>query len=276
MSGTLYLCATPIGNLKDITLRALDTLRSADLILAEDTRHTIKLLNHYEITTPMQPYHAHNEYQAAERVLAQLHGGKQIALVSDAGSPLVSDPGSGLVSQARDQGITVTVIPGASAVLTALIGSGLLSTQFAFIGFLPRQSKERRAYLQRYQNFPDPLVCFEAPHRLTKALEDLLQVMGNRSACLCRELTKKYEQYRHAPLEELLSWSQQEEIRGEITLVIAGNPEPTASDAPWSDERLQTRYQSLLDEGLHSKEALRQLVTESGQARNTLYTLLVK
>lgn len=273
MSGHLYLCATPIGNLKDITLRCLETLKAVQLILAEDTRQTRKLLNHYEIDTPLKSFHEHNEYHQTDALIQQLKGGQQIALVSDAGLPLISDPGAHLVQELAKAGIAFTCIPGASAPPTALLLSGLPPLPYTFLGFLPRQRSQRQQLLQQYRQEKGTLVCFESPHRLTQALQDIQEVLGDRQAAVCRELTKRYEEVQRGPLSALHTHFSAQPARGEITLVFSGALEadqPTLNSA----EELKLRYTELLDQGWHKKAIFQQLREEGQLSRNDLYSLL--
>lgn len=275
MPGLLSLCATPIGNLKDITLRCLETLQQADLILAEDTRQTRKLLSHFEIHTPMQSFHAHNEQGRAEEVIARLAAGENIALVSDAGLPLISDPGAGLVRAVQEAGFAVTCLPGPSAPVTGLLLSGIAPLPFCFVGFLPRQTKARRELLQSWQHRPETLVFFESPHRLSNTLADLHEQLGPREAAVCRELTKLYEEVRRAPLPELLAHYRQQPARGEITLVVAGaNPAEAAPAPVAAASELQAAYQALQASGLNRKAIFLQLQQRYGLSRNALYSRL--
>lgn len=273
MSGQLYLCATPIGNLKDITLRCLETLKAVQLILAEDTRQTRKLLNHYEIDTPLKSFHEHNEYHQTEALIQQLKEGKNIALVSDAGLPLISDPGAHLVQALAKAGISFTCIPGASAPPTALLLSGLPPLPYTFLGFLPRQRNQRQQLLQQYRQEKGTLVCFESPHRLTQALQDIQEVLGDRQAAVCRELTKRYEEVQRGPLSVLHNHFSAQPARGEITLVLSGALE-TEQPALQSAEELQGRYAELLAQGWHKKAIFQQLREESQLSRNDLYSLM--
>ena len=231
MSGTLFLCATPIGNLQDITPRVIETLRAADVIACEDTRNSRKLFSHFDIKTPFTAYHHHNRYDKARELLAQLKEGKNVALVTDAGMPVISDPGEELVKMCREEGIAVTALPGACALVTALASSGISAARFVFEGFLPGASnkKERRRVLTQLRREERTVVLYEAPHRLRETLEDLLEALGDRELALCRELTKKFEEVRLTTIEEALSHLQQNEPRGEYVLVIAGNE--TVADA---------------------------------------------
>lgn len=222
LKGTLFVCATPIGNLSDITLRALEVLKSVDLIAAEDTRVTLKLLNHFGIKKPLVSYHRHSSPKRTEQLLKQLRDGKSVALVCNAGTPGVSDPGGLLVRQALQEGIPVVPIPGASAVTAALSVAGLDAQRFLFLGFLSREAKKRRALLERVKGLPFTLVLYEAPHRLRRTLPDLIAILGDRTAALCRELTKVHEEIALTTLGALHRRFQTEEPKGEFTLVIEG------------------------------------------------------
>lgn len=276
MSGILHLCATPIGNLKDITLRCLETLQQVDLILAEDTRQTRKLLSHYQIHTPMQSFHAHNEQGRASQIVERLLAGENIALVSDAGLPLMSDPGEGLVREAQEAGVTVTCLPGASAPVTGLLLSGISPLPYSFIGFLPRRGKERRQVLEPWRWRAETLVLFEAPHRLTETLADLLEVLGPREAAVCRELTKLHEEIRRASLDQLLAHYREHSPRGEMTVVVSGSTEAAPTiDIPVADpETLQTAYAALQHQGLGRKEIFAQMQKQYSLTRNELYAYL--
>ena len=275
--GTLYLVATPLGNLEDITLRALRILREARIIAAEDTRHTRKLLNHFEIATPTISYHEHSGPAGIATVLAALAEG-DVALVSDAGTPAISDPGSDLVFAALSAGFQVTPIPGPSAVITSLIGSGLPTDQFTFLGFLPRRTQERRATLESVRDEPHTLVLYEAPHRLRACLDDLLAVLGDRNACLARELTKLHEQWLRGTLSTLRAhYDGQDEPRGEYTLVIAGaqdTRQPEAELAPEAREEMaRKRLRALLAEGMSTRDAAAQVARELALPRREVYRL---
>jgi 16S rRNA (cytidine1402-2'-O)-methyltransferase len=274
--GTLYLVATPLGNLEDITLRALRILREARVIAAEDTRHTRKLLNHFEITTPTISYHEHSGAAGVARVLAELAEG-DVALVSDAGTPAISDPGADLVSAALAAGFPVTPIPGPSAVITALIASALPTDQFTFLGFLPRRTQERRALLGSVEAEPRTLVLYEAPHRLRACLDDLLAVLGDRDACLARELTKVHEEWQRGALSDLRTRYQQEEPRGEYTLVVA-----SAQDAGHTETEMEPaereaaareRLRALLAEGQSTRDAAARVAGELPMSRREAYRL---
>lgn len=277
MAGGLCICATPIGNLKDISLRVLETLRTADIILAEDTRHTRKLLNHFEIKGTLRSLHEHNEYAQIPGILAEMAAGQTFALVSDAGLPAVSDPGARLIQAARTQGYPVTVLPGASAVTTALLLSGLSNGKgFSFIGFLPRTHARRQSCLQLYRELPHPLICFESPHRLNATLEDLQAVLGTREVAVCRELTKLHEEVICFPLPELQAYFAHHPARGELTLVIAAAPEQT-EPTEWPEaETVQQAWRELQEQGLDKKAVQQRLQERFCLTRNELYALLVQ
>lgn len=277
--GVLYLCATPIGNLEDITLRALRVLREADLIAAEDTRHTRKLLSHYDIHTPLTSYHQHNRRKKGAQLLEQLAAGKNIALVSDAGLPGVSDPGSELVAEALETGCRVVPVPGPSAGITALVVSGLPTESFVFIGFLPAAKKARREKLNELRYEARTLVLYESPHRLRETLADLLDVFGSRPAAVARELTKRHEEVIRGSLEQVSERFQRDEPRGEFTLVVGG----AAVKRPLEEveaARLAlspAAHVALLEaEGWNSKEAIRQAARLRGLSRRDVYRAVVE
>lgn len=220
--GKLFLVATPIGNLSDITLRALDTLKNVDLIAAEDTRQSLKLLNHFNIKKPLISCHKYNENEKSKLLIQKLKDGKDIALVSDAGTPGISDPGSIMVKSCIEQGIEFEVLPGATAVTTALVYSGLDTSRFTFIGFLPRENKDRRSILEGVKNRTETLIFYEAPHRLTSTLEVLATVLGNRHIGICRELTKVHEEILRFTLEEAMNYYESNNAKGEFVLVVEG------------------------------------------------------
>ena len=222
MAGTLYLCATPIGNLEDITFRVLRVLREADLIAAEDTRNSIRLLNYFEIETPMTSYHEYNKFDKGRVLIEKLLEGKDIALITDAGTPGISDPGEELVRMCYEEGITVTAVPGASACVSALTISGLPTRRFAFEAFLPMDKKERREVLQELVDETRTIIIYEAPHKLVKTLKDLKETLGNRRITLCRELTKKHETAFRTTIDQLIACYENEKPLGECVLVIEG------------------------------------------------------
>jgi len=268
--GRLFLVATPIGNLEDISLRALRILKEADLIAAEDTRRTIKLLNHYKISTPLISYYKDIEHRRTAELIARLLEGRKIALVTDAGTPSVSDPGERLAAEALRHAVPVEVIPGASAVLTALLGSGLPADAFSFQGFLDTRSSQRKRKLEAWRYRPETQIFFAAPHRLDEVLDDLIAVWGgDRTAVLARELTKIHEEYLRGTLRELRAKIASVEPRGEYTLVVSGGTE----EAPAMDESLEAQLQRLQREGLSLNQAVARAARERGLSRNEVYAL---
>ncbi|HEV8138180.1 MAG TPA: 16S rRNA (cytidine(1402)-2'-O)-methyltransferase [Pyrinomonadaceae bacterium] len=277
VSGNLFIVATPIGNLEDITQRALRILREVDLIACEDTRHTRKLLNHFAITTATISYHEHNEQERAAKLCEVLESGKNVALVSDAGTPLVSDPGFRVVQAAVDRGISVVPIPGASAVITALSVSGLPTDQFLFAGFLPARTGARRAKLDELRTVAGSLVFYEAPHRIKATLQDAREVLGNREAFVARELTKLHEEFARGTLSELVEkFLQNETPRGEMVLIISGQAAELPSPSTINPNiRLGERIEQLEGEGMDQKSALKQAAKELGMKRADAYRMMV-
>ena len=270
-NGRLYLCATPIGNLGDITYRAVELLRTADLIAAEDTRHTRGLLAHYDIHTPMTSYHEHNKDRKGPELIARMQAGETIVCVSDAGLPGIADPGGDLARRAIAIGIPVTPLPGANAALSALICAGLPLEGFTFVGFLPRKEKKRRELLARVAAYPETLIFYEAPHRLRETLDALAESLGRaRQACAARELTKKFEEFRRAPLGELSDYYRENEPRGEFVIVVAGADENVAADDV-EEMSLMERYEAHIAAGLDKKEAMRRTAQERGISRREVY-----
>lgn len=270
MAGTLYLVATPIGNLEDITYRAGRILREAGLIACEDTRHTRKLLDHYVISTPTISYHEHNEAERAPQLIGKLHAGCSIALVSDAGTPLVSDPGYRLVNLAIEEGIRVEPVPGASAVLAALAASGMPSDQFHFAGFLPPKAAQRRKVLERLKDQEATLVLYEAPHRILETLEDVEAVMGPRPAVVAREITKLHEEFlRGTPAELRDTLQARPSIKGEITLLIGKGPAPTADETP-----IPEAVEEAVRSGMTRMEAIKSVAHRRGLPKREVYKIL--
>lgn len=266
--GTLYLVGTPIGNLEDITLRALRILREVDLIAAENTRRTRKLLDHYDIHTPMVSYFEHTSPARQEAILEALNT-RDVALVSEAGMPGLSDPGYRLVREAIARGFPVKAVPGPSAPIAALVLSGLPADSFIYLGFLPRRQSERQKLLASLVYEQRTLVAFEAPHRLLEALADMLQILGNRKISLARELTKIHEEVWRGSLEEALARFQEEEPRGEFTLVVEG--EKTGKSAHWNRQQVGEMVKSLLAEGLERKKAVKLVAQLTGRPRREVY-----
>lgn len=273
MKGKLYVCPTPIGNLEDVTLRVLRVLREVDLVAAEDTRHTRKLLSHYDIHTPLVSYHAHNQKKRGKELLQKLKEGQKIALVSDAGMPGISDPGAELVRAALEEGIEVEVLPGPSAVLTALVASGLDTRRFVFEGFLP-QSK-RKQHLERLKEETRTIVLFEAPHRLACTLAELQAFLGeDRRVAVARELTKVHEEIFRGTLSEALEHFRAHPPKGEITIVLAGKGEEEKGAAP--PEEVLAEAERLLAEGKAKRAAVKEAARRCGWSAREVYALLVR
>ena len=269
MPGILYIVATPIGNLEDITLRALRVLKEVDVIAAEDTRHTQILLNHHGIRTPLTSYHEHNERTKAQELVARLEQGQDIALVSDAGTPAISDPGFRLVVEAIHAGVRIIPIPGASALTAILSASGLATDRFIFEGFLPARKKQRRERLQTLRDETRTLVFYEAPHRLRDALDDVHELLGNRETVLAREVSKIHEEFLRGPLSELICMLERQEIRGEVTLIISGS----AGESRVNEDLLIAEIRELKGQGLRHKEIAEVLGEKFGYAKKEIYRL---
>ena len=273
MTGTLYLVPTPIGNLGDISRRCAETLAAADFIAAEDTRVSLKLLNHLEIKKPLVSYHEHNKQESGPRILERLLAGESCALVTDAGCPAISDPGEDLVRLCAGAGVPVCAIPGPCAAITALSVSALPTGRFAFEGFLPAQKKERRERLERLKAEERTLIFYEAPHHLRGTLEELLGAFGpDRPLSLCRELTKLHEEILRLTLGEAVAYYRANEPRGEYVLVLGGAEARTEAVSP---EQAAARARALIAGGLRTKDAVKQAAEETGVAKNTLYALVV-
>ncbi|MEG0386558.1 MAG: 16S rRNA (cytidine(1402)-2'-O)-methyltransferase [Solibacillus sp.] len=271
----LYLVATPIGNLEDMTVRALRILKEVDVIAAEDTRNTKKLCNYFDIQTPLISYHEHNIEVGGEKLLAYLREGKSIALVSDAGLPCISDPGADIVVKAIEEDFAVVPIPGANAALTALIASGQTPQPFYFFGFLKRNKKDRRAQLEILAKRQETLVFYEAPHRLKETLKDLELVLGDRKITLARELTKKFEEFLRGTVTEAIDWSQQNEIRGEFCIVLEGSSESELveeEDVYWTNFTLEQHVTYLVEESqLSSKDAIKEVAKLRNLPKREVY-----
>lgn len=267
--GSLFVVSTPIGNMGDITLRAIDVLRSVDLVLAEDTRHSRHLLTHHDIRTPLQSYHEHNEARATAMAMARLQHGRDVALISDAGTPLLSDPGARLVRAAVGAGVRVVPVPGASALLAALVTSGLATERFTYFGFLPRKGREREAALRELSSLEHTAVVYEAPNRVADTLRDLAeQGAGQRTAVVARELTKQFEEVRRGTVSDLAAYYQRSSLRGEVVIVLEGR----MAEVPGEDE-LRARARALRSSGLSRREIIATLVNEDGASRNLAYRL---
>ena len=268
----LYIVATPIGNLEDITLRALRILRQANLIACEDTRHTQKLLNHFDIKTRTQSYHQHNEAARAEELVERVAQGEAVALVSDAGTPGISDPGERVIRAAVKRGLNVVAVPGPSAMISALIASGVSTETFRFAGFLPARSGERRTALESFANSPETLIFYEAPHRLLEALADLQSAFGpEREIVIARELTKVHEEFLRGPIRDVFaSLSARGAVKGEITLIVAGKPPGSAAEPP--QPSLKDRMKELMEaKSLDENAALKQAAREFGISKSEAY-----
>ncbi|MBQ7371032.1 MAG: 16S rRNA (cytidine(1402)-2'-O)-methyltransferase [Blautia sp.] len=278
MSGKLYLCATPIGNLEDITFRVLRTLKEVDLIAAEDTRNSIKLLNHFEIKTPMTSYHEYNKIEKAHVLIEKLRQGMDIALITDAGTPGISDPGEDLVRMCLEAGIEVTSLPGPAACITALTLSGLPTRRFAFEAFLPSDKKERRQILKELQSETRTIILYEAPHRLVRTLEELLNTLGNRRMTLCRELTKKHETAFVTTIEELIAFYQAEKPLGECVLVIEGKSRKQMEEesrASWEELTIGEHMELYEKQGIDRKEAMKLVAKDRGVSKREIYQYLL-
>ena len=278
MPGTLYLCATPIGNLEDITYRVLRTLKEVDLIAAEDTRNSIKLLNHFEIDTPMTSYHEYNKFDKGKVLVDKLLEGQNIALITDAGTPAISDPGEELVKMAHAAGITVTSLPGACACITALTLSGLPTRRFAFEAFLPADKKERKQILDSLVNETRTLIIYEAPHHLLKTLNDLLDTLGDRRITVCRELTKKHETVFLTTLVEALAYYTANDPKGECVMVIEGKTfTDIAKDSQeeWLKLSVEDHMKVYTDRGMDKKEAMKAVAKDRGVSKQEIYKQLL-
>ena len=278
MSGKLFLCATPIGNLEDITFRVLRTLREVDLIAAEDTRNSIKLLNHFDIHTPMTSYHEYNKIDKARTLIEKMQQGQNVALITDAGTPGISDPGEELVAMCYESGIEVTSLPGPAACITALTLSGLSTRRFAFEAFLPSDKKERRAVLEELKDETRTIILYEAPHRLVKTLAELYEVLGNRRITLCRELTKRYETAFRSTMEELLAYYGKEEPKGECVLVIEGRSRKEMEEEAqqeWSAMPLAEHMAYYENQGISRKEAMKLVAKDRGVGKRDIYQQLL-
>lgn len=270
--GKLYIVATPIGNLEDMTYRAVRVLQEVDYIAAEDTRQTLKLLNHFQIHTKTMSYHEYSREQREQEILSLLLDGKKIALVSDAGMPAISDPGQRLVARCIEQRIPVVPIPGVNAALSGLVASGFSTDSFLFIGFLPRESKRRIELLQQYKEQRDTLIFYEAPHRIKEMLKDVAAVFGNRRMMIARELTKRHEEMLHGTVKELLELCEQEPLKGEMTVVIEGfTGELSLTEAWWTGLSVESHVQLWIEKGLGVKDAIKKVAEERQVPKRDIY-----
>ncbi|OPJ55045.1 16S rRNA (cytidine(1402)-2'-O)-methyltransferase [Alkalithermobacter paradoxus] len=272
MIGKLYICATPIGNLEDITLRTINTLKEVDLIAAEDTRHTIKLLNHLGISKPLISYHEHNKENKGPVIIQKLLDGESIALVSDAGMPGISDPGEDIIKLAIQNNIEVIVLPGPSAFVNALVGSGLSTSRFSFEGFLERDKKERKKQLENLKYEDKTLIFYESPHRLTKMLEDMMNIFGeDRKVSICRELTKRYEEYIRTNLKEAVSIFKDREIKGEFVLIVEGFKGEKEEINEYDNLNIREYVSKLMRDGVSKKDAIKHVAKERNLSKNDVY-----
>lgn len=276
--GKLYLCATPIGNLDDITLRVLNTLKDVDVIAAEDTRHSIKLLNHFEIKTPMTSYHEFNKIEKARYLVEQMKQGVNIALITDAGTPGISDPGEELVKQCYDAGVEVTSLPGPAACVTALTISGMSTRRFCFEAFLPLDKKEKQWILEELKDETRTIIIYEAPHRLVKTLGELKEALGNRRITICRELTKRYEEVFRTTFEDALAFYENQEPKGECVVVIEGKSISEMREElvkSWEEMSIEEHMEHYEDQGIPQKEAMRMVAKDRGISKRDVYQYLM-
>lgn len=280
VAGKLYLCATPIGNLEDITFRVVRTLKEADLIAAEDTRNSLKLLNHFEIKTPMTSYHEYNKIEKARYLVERMQKeGIQVALITDAGTPGISDPGEELVRQCYEAGVEVTSLPGPAACITALTLSGMATRRFCFEAFLPSDKKEKQQILKELENETRTIILYEAPHRLVRTLEELLSVLGNRNITICRELTKRYETAYRASLEEALEHFKEEEPKGECVLVLEGKSREQIleeSVQEWEKMSIEEHMKYYEEQGIDKKAAMKLVAKDRNISKRDVYQALLK
>lgn len=274
----LYICATPIGNLSDITPRVIDTLREVDLIAAEDTRNSIKLLNHFEIKTPMTSYHEFNKYDKADELVMKMQKGIDVAVITDAGTPAISDPGEILVKKCHEAGIPVTSLPGACACITALTLSGLSTRRFAFEAFLPADKKERRDILSELTNETRTIIIYEAPHHLLGTLNELSEALGNRNITLCRELTKKFENINRTTIDSAINYYSENDPKGEFVLVIEGRSKEEMKkekQASFEEMPVEDHMKIYLDQGMDKKEAMKLVAKDRGVSKRDIYNMLL-
>ena len=279
MAGKLYLCATPIGNLEDITYRVVRTLNEVDLIGAEDTRNSIKLLNHFDIKTPMTSYHEFNKYDKAKQLVEMMKKGKNIAIITDAGTPGISDPGEEVVRQCFEAGIQVTSLPGPAACITALTMSGQKTRRFCFEAFLPKDKKEKVAVLEELKNETRTIIIYEAPHRLARTLKELRETLGNRQLTLCRELTKKYEEADKTTIDQAIEKYNEKEPRGEYVLVIEGKSQEEIQEEnkqKWESMTIEEHMEYYISQGNDKKSAMKLVAKDRGVSKRDIYNQLIK
>lgn len=279
MAGKLYLCATPIGNLEDITYRVVRTLNEVELIGAEDTRNSIKLLNHFDIKTPMTSYHEFNKYDKAKQLVEMMKEGKNIAIITDAGTPGISDPGEEVVRQCFEAGIQVTSLPGPAACITALTMSGQKTRRFCFEAFLPKDKKEKVAVLEELKNETRTIIIYEAPHRLARTLKELRETLGNRQLTLCRELTKKYEEADKTTIDQAIEKYNEKEPRGEYVLVIEGKSQEEIQEEnkqKWESMTIEEHMEYYISQGNDKKSAMKLVAKDRGVSKRDIYNQLIK
>ncbi|MCQ2527457.1 MAG: 16S rRNA (cytidine(1402)-2'-O)-methyltransferase [Lachnospiraceae bacterium] len=279
MAGILYLCATPIGNLGDMTPRVVETLKEVDVIAAEDTRNSIKLLNHFDIHTPMTSYHEYNKVEKAVQLIAQMESGQNVALITDAGTPAISDPGEVLVRMCHENHITVTSLPGCAACITALTLSGLPTRRFCFEGFIPFEKKERNEILEELKTESRTMIIYEAPHRLIRTLGELYEALGDRKITLCRELTKKFETIFPTTLSESLKYYEEHEPKGEYVLVVEGlsrEARKAEEIAAWEEMSIREHMDYYEKQGIDHKEAMKKVAADRGVGKREIYAALLE
>lgn len=277
-NGKLYLVPTPIGNLKDITLRALEVLKNVDVIAAEDTRQTLKLLNHFEIKKSLMSYHKHNEMSKGEDIISKLKSGLNIAIVTDAGTPGISDPGAVIVEKCIAENLEFEVLPGATAFTTALVYSGLDTAKFEFRGFISRDTKERREAIEEIKNSRNTIIIYESPYRVKSTLELLLKELGDRKIALCRELTKLHEEIIRGSIKEVIDAVEDRNIKGEFVIVISGKTQEQVDEEnkeKWADIDVKQHLINLIDEGMTKKEAIKAVSKERGLSKNEVYKIAI-
>lgn len=277
--GKLYLVPTPIGNLKDITLRALEVLKSVDIIAAEDTRQSLKLLNHYEIKKTLISYHKHNEQGKSIEILDFIKEGKDVAIVTDAGTPGISDPGAVIVSKCIEENIEFQVLPGATAITTSLVYSGIDTTKFIFRGFFPRDNKERNILLSEINNVRETIILYESPYRIIKTLNIIKESLGNRNIALCRELTKLHEEIIRGKIEDVLENLNNRVIKGEFVMVIEGKGDiefKEENEKKWQDLSIQEHVDIFIEEGIDKKEAIKKVAKMRGLPKNEVYKVTIR
>lgn len=277
MSGKLYLCGTPIGNLEDITFRVVSTLKLCDVIYAEDTRHSIRLLNHFEISKPLYSYHEHNQDTAGKDIVEKLQKGDNVALVTDAGMPGISDPGEALVKLCIEKNLDFEVIPGVTAFTTALVGSGMDTTRFVFEGFLHRDKKLKRERLEKIKKDTRTLIFYESPHRLKESLKLIYEILGNRNIVVARELTKKFEEYIRGSVSEIILLFEEKEVRGELVLILEGYTETTEDLMTYDPlESIESHVERYMNQGLDKKEAMKKVAKERKIKKSDIYAILLE